>query len=277
MWPVSHQWHQHEQSVGTQSLTRTLQPHSHTTASWRWYCEYRMQATPVPLPCLCCCCRCRSWRTYHDLNGTCTVVTQVIPAMAQQYGFDYEFVTYKWPHWLHKQVSLLVLSNTGACDGKLGHCRHVVTSLQLGLAACCYSCYCYHCCCYSRHTRTPPLGTSCSSINTFLGPQMVVKPRKHPFSHCVCAPVCICLRSACRPTKPANLQLSVPAPCEMCVCCFPCPTDRQAAHHLGVQDPVPRCAVPPWCGAHHLCGLGPGACGAPTLGLCGLAWLVVGG
>jgi len=28
----------------------------------------------------------------------------VIPAMARKYGFDYEFVTYKWPHWLHKQT-----------------------------------------------------------------------------------------------------------------------------------------------------------------------------
>eukprot|EP00798_Chlamydomonas_sp_ICE-L_P006278 gene6278-2909_t len=27
----------------------------------------------------------------------------VVPLMAKQYGFDYEFVTYKWPHWLHKQ------------------------------------------------------------------------------------------------------------------------------------------------------------------------------
>ena len=29
-----------------------------------------------------------------------------VPRMAAQYGFDYEFVTYKWPSWLHKQVSL---------------------------------------------------------------------------------------------------------------------------------------------------------------------------
>ncbi|GLI71786.1 hypothetical protein VaNZ11_017131 [Volvox africanus] len=29
---------------------------------------------------------------------------QVIPAMAELFGFDYEFVTYKWPHWLHKQT-----------------------------------------------------------------------------------------------------------------------------------------------------------------------------
>ncbi|KAF5843740.1 hypothetical protein DUNSADRAFT_8256 [Dunaliella salina] len=29
---------------------------------------------------------------------------QVIPAMAKHYGFDYEFVTYKWPNWLHKQT-----------------------------------------------------------------------------------------------------------------------------------------------------------------------------
>ncbi|GIL48985.1 hypothetical protein Vafri_5482 [Volvox africanus] len=29
---------------------------------------------------------------------------QVIPALAERFGFDYEFVTYKWPHWLHKQT-----------------------------------------------------------------------------------------------------------------------------------------------------------------------------
>ncbi|KAG2487497.1 hypothetical protein HYH03_013916 [Edaphochlamys debaryana] len=29
---------------------------------------------------------------------------QVIPAMAKKFGFEYEFVTYKWPHWLHKQT-----------------------------------------------------------------------------------------------------------------------------------------------------------------------------
>lgn len=31
-----------------------------------------------------------------------------VPRMAQQYGFDCEFVTYKWPSWLHKQVQLCV-------------------------------------------------------------------------------------------------------------------------------------------------------------------------
>lgn len=29
---------------------------------------------------------------------------RVVPAMAEKYGFDYAFVTYKWPHWLHKQT-----------------------------------------------------------------------------------------------------------------------------------------------------------------------------
>lgn len=24
--------------------------------------------------------------------------------MAQEYGFDYELITYKWPTWLHKQT-----------------------------------------------------------------------------------------------------------------------------------------------------------------------------
>ena len=28
----------------------------------------------------------------------------VIPHMAQEYGFDYDLVTYKWPSWLHKQT-----------------------------------------------------------------------------------------------------------------------------------------------------------------------------
>ena len=27
----------------------------------------------------------------------------VIPHMAQEYGFEYELITYKWPTWLHKQ------------------------------------------------------------------------------------------------------------------------------------------------------------------------------
>ena len=27
-----------------------------------------------------------------------------LPHMAAHYGFDYEFVTYKWPSWLHKQA-----------------------------------------------------------------------------------------------------------------------------------------------------------------------------
>ena len=37
-----------------------------------------------------------------------------VPHMAKQYGFEYEFVTYKWPSWLHKQVR-----------GRLNICRPV--------------------------------------------------------------------------------------------------------------------------------------------------------
>ena len=29
-----------------------------------------------------------------------------LPLMAEHYSFEYEFVTYKWPTWLHKQVRL---------------------------------------------------------------------------------------------------------------------------------------------------------------------------
>lgn len=28
----------------------------------------------------------------------------LIPHMAQEYGFEYELITYKWPTWLHKQT-----------------------------------------------------------------------------------------------------------------------------------------------------------------------------
>jgi len=31
------------------------------------------------------------------------LVQDVIPHMAQEYGFEYELITYKWPTWLHKQ------------------------------------------------------------------------------------------------------------------------------------------------------------------------------
>ena len=27
-----------------------------------------------------------------------------VPHMARHYGFEYEFVTYRWPSWLHQQV-----------------------------------------------------------------------------------------------------------------------------------------------------------------------------
>lgn len=31
------------------------------------------------------------------------IFQDVIPHMAQEYGFEYELITYKWPTWLHKQ------------------------------------------------------------------------------------------------------------------------------------------------------------------------------
>jgi len=34
-----------------------------------------------------------------------------VPHMAARYDFDYEFVTYKWPSWLHKQVRRCVVSD----------------------------------------------------------------------------------------------------------------------------------------------------------------------
>jgi len=31
------------------------------------------------------------------------ILQDVIPHMAQEYNFEYELITYKWPSWLHKQ------------------------------------------------------------------------------------------------------------------------------------------------------------------------------
>lgn len=39
----------------------------------------------------------------HILSGYLHKVQDVIPHMAQEYGFEYELITYKWPTWLHKQ------------------------------------------------------------------------------------------------------------------------------------------------------------------------------
>lgn len=37
-----------------------------------------------------------------------------VPEMAAHYGFDYQFIAYKWPFFLHKQASL---STTALCFG----------------------------------------------------------------------------------------------------------------------------------------------------------------
>ena len=37
-------------------------------------------------------------------NYMSPAMKQFVPIMARQYDFDYEFVTYKWPSWLHKQT-----------------------------------------------------------------------------------------------------------------------------------------------------------------------------
>ena len=39
-----------------------------------------------------------------------------VPEMAAHYNFHYQFVAYKWPSFLHKQVSTsMLLSNTMFC------------------------------------------------------------------------------------------------------------------------------------------------------------------
>lgn len=43
---------------------------------------------------------CLTWlHSFHNNHN----MQDVIPYMAQEYGFEYELITYKWPTWLHKQ------------------------------------------------------------------------------------------------------------------------------------------------------------------------------
>ena len=39
----------------------------------------------------------------HILSGDLHKMQDVIPHMAQEYGFEYKLITYQWPTWLHKQ------------------------------------------------------------------------------------------------------------------------------------------------------------------------------
>lgn len=44
---------------------------------------------------------------------------RIVPLMAQKFGFDYAFVTYKWPHWLHKQTDKQrIIWWARACEGR---------------------------------------------------------------------------------------------------------------------------------------------------------------
>ncbi|KAL4530836.1 hypothetical protein Ndes2526B_g09184 [Nannochloris sp. 'desiccata'] len=45
--------------------------------------------------------RVKFWFIKNYMSPT---MKEFVPIMAKQYGFDYEFVTYKWPSWLHKQT-----------------------------------------------------------------------------------------------------------------------------------------------------------------------------
>lgn len=43
------------------------------------------------------------WFSYMQIIYSWLIMQDVIPHMAQEYGFEYELITYKWPSWLHKQ------------------------------------------------------------------------------------------------------------------------------------------------------------------------------
>ena len=64
------------------------------------------------------------------------------PRMAARYGFDYEFVTYKWPSWLHKQVGTVWWTSQEA-HWRLYHrctCRTCSAVLQQRLQGCSVLC-----------------------------------------------------------------------------------------------------------------------------------------
>lgn len=40
----------------------------------------------------------------RDIRTTAHLTQAFIPHLAEEYGFEYELVTYKWPHWLRAQT-----------------------------------------------------------------------------------------------------------------------------------------------------------------------------
>ncbi len=69
------------------------------------------------------CCRNRV-KFWFIKNYMSPQMKRFLPLMAEHYGFEYEFVTYKWPTWLHKQVSLLL---SISCPAHTAH-RHFESS-----------------------------------------------------------------------------------------------------------------------------------------------------
>ena len=60
----------------------------------------------VFLTCWCGCWRRARVKFWFIKNYMSPQMKRFLPRMAAHYSFDYEFVTYKWPSWLHKQVWL---------------------------------------------------------------------------------------------------------------------------------------------------------------------------
>lgn len=172
---------------------------------------------------------------------------QVIPELAAEYGFEYEFVTYKWPHWLHKQVR--------------PYGRHAVQ--QTGPPVTCSAFLLWTPCCVRdlgphwlhkqvRHARrTDTRAARCRTV------------RARPAAHSDACPVPSCaLKGPGRQTANPRLltcsHVLLPRRHPPALPAAPRPPDRQAAPDLGVQDPVPGRAVPAGRGQDHLRGLGPG-------------------
>ena len=59
---------------------------------------------------VCLCCYRNPVKFWFIKNYMSPQMKRFVPEMAAHYGFHYQFVTYKWPSFLHKQVSSPVMS-----------------------------------------------------------------------------------------------------------------------------------------------------------------------
>ncbi len=103
-----------------------------------------------------CCCR-NPVKFWFIKNYMSPQMKRFVPEMAAHYNFHYQFVTYKWPSFLHKQVST---ENRMLCSSSCVYPVQFV-ALNLGFR------FSLHCQAGWRHRGSPQI--NCTGVLGFVG------------------------------------------------------------------------------------------------------------